>query len=157
MRRHRSLFATVLAVSVMAISVSLVYGANPHFKGVTAQLGSPKLVVNGVEVGLGAGTTVVYVASADVTTTAQCVNGGGINPSATNKSFSGELQSTATNQADQSGKVTTELVIYALPALFCPAGQSTFISTATFTNVTLTDTTNGVVGHVPGTFVYVAH
>jgi acyl CoA:acetate/3-ketoacid CoA transferase alpha subunit len=91
-----------------------------------------------------------------VTTVAQCVNGGGKHPSATNKSFSGDLASTATNQADQSGKITTELTIYALPALFCPAGQSTVITTATFSNVTLTDTTNGVTASIPGTFVYVA-
>jgi hypothetical protein len=156
MRHHKSVVATVIAVGLMALSVSLAFGANPHFKGVTAALGSPKLIVNGTEVGLGSGTTVVYVASADVTTTATCINGGGKNPSATNKNFSGDLESTATNQADQSGKITTELTIYALPALFCPAGQSTVITTATFSNVTLTDTTNGVVGHVPGTFVYVA-
>jgi len=156
MRHRKSVVATAIAVGLMAASVSLAFGANPHFKGVTAALGSPKLVVNGTEVGLGSGTFVVYVAAADVTTTAQCVNGGGKNPSATNKSFSGEVESTATNQADQSGKITTQLTIYAVPALFCPAGQSTVIATATFSNVTLTDTTNGVVGHVPGTFVYVA-
>jgi hypothetical protein len=156
MRIRQPVIPAAVAICVLALSASLVSGANPHFKGVTAALGSPKLIVSGTEVGLGSGATVVYVASADVNTTATCFNGGGKNPSATNKNFSGELESTATNQADNSGKISTELILYALPALFCPAGQSVVITGATFTNVTLTDTTNGVVGHVPGTFVYVA-
>ena len=156
MLRRRSIVPTLLAVALVVLSASLAYGANPHYKTLRAQLGSPKLIVSGTEVGLGSGETVVYVASADVTTTAKCVNGGGKNPSAANKTFSGELESTATSQADRSGKISTELVIYALPAAFCPSGQTTVVTGATFSNVTLTDTTNGVVGNIPGTFVYVA-
>ena len=156
MRHRRSLFSMVVAVSLMLLSGSVVYAGNPHFKAVTAQLGSPRLVVSGSEVGLGSGATVRYEASATVTTTAQCLNGGGNNPSASNKVFSGELSSNATEQADSSGKITTELVLLALPASFCPPGQGTVVTTATFSNVTLTDTTNGVVASIPGTFEYVA-
>ncbi len=156
MRRRRWFFPTVLAISVIALSASLVYGANPRFKTLSARLGSPQLIVSGTEVGLGSSATVVYVASADVSATASCINGGGSNPSASNKNFSGELESTATNQADSRGKISTELVISAFPSGFCPPGQHTVVATATFTNVTLTDTTNGVVGIIPGTFVFVA-
>ena len=155
MRHRRSLFQTGLSVCLLALSASLVYGANPHFKAVSAHLGSPQLTVSGTEVGLGSGATIVYTAAADVTATANCVNSGGHKPSATNKNFSGEIASTATNQADASGKVSTELVLHALPIGFCPPGQSTVVTSATFSNVTLTDTTNGVVATLPGTFVFV--
>ena len=156
MRHRRSLFPAVLAVSLLMLSASLVYGANPKFKALSAQLGSPQLIVSGTEVGLGSSATVVYVASADVSASAACINGGGGTPSASNKNFSGELESTATNQADSNGKITTELVISAFPDDFCPPGQATAVATATFTNVTLTDTTNGVVGSITGTFTFVA-
>ncbi len=156
MRHRRLLFSTVLAVSLMVLGSSLVYGANPHYKILRAELGSPKLIVSGTEVGLGSGATVVYVAAADVTLSAKCINGGGSNPSATNKNFSGEVESTATVQADASGKISTELVLFALAASQCPPGQTTVVASATFSNVTLTDTTNGVVGSIPGTFTYVA-
>ena len=114
MRHRLSIASIVLAVSLISISASVVYGANPHFRTVTAELGSPRLVVNLVEVGLGSGATVTYAASADVTGTAQCVNGGDQNPSASNKTFSGELEATATKQADASGKITAELILLAL-------------------------------------------
>ncbi len=154
--RRRLLLPTVLAVSLVVLASSLAYGANPHYKLLQAQLGSPKLIVSGTEVGLGSGATVVYVAAADVSLSAKCINGGGSNPSAVNKSFNGQVESTATVQADSSGKISTQLVLYALAASQCPPGQSTSVTAATFSNVTLTDTTNGVVGNIPGTFVYVA-
>ena len=156
MRHRRWLFSIVLAFSLTSLSGSIVYAGNPHFRTVTAQLGSPRLTISGIEVGLGSGATVSYEASASVTTTAQCLNGGGKNPSASNKTFSGDLAANATEQADNSGKITTELVLLALPTSFCPPGQGTVVATATFTNVTLTDTTNGVVASIPGTFEYIA-
>ena len=156
MRHRRPIASIVLAVSLILISAAVVYGGNPHFRTVSAALGSPRLIVSLVEVGLGSGATVTYEASADVTGTAQCVNGGTQKPSASNKTFSGELEGTATTQADASGKITAEIILPALPPSFCPAGQTAVVTTATFTNVTLTDTTNGVVVNIPGTFVYTA-
>jgi hypothetical protein len=155
MRIRQPVIPAAVALCVLALSASLVSGANPHFKTLSAQLGSPKLLVSGTEVGLGSGATVFYEASADVTTVAVCINGGGTHPPASNKTFSGPVDSTATNQADRSGKISTELVLLALPPSFCPQGQITVVTSATFTNVTLTDTTNGVVGIIPGTFTFV--
>ena len=149
------IFPTVLALSAIALRLRWYLAQIRHFKTVSAHLGSPQLTVSGTEVGLGGGASVVYTASADVTATANCVNGGGHKPSATNKNFSGALQSTATNQADANGKISTSLVLYALPVGFCPPGQSTVVTAATFSNVKLTDTTNGVTATIPGTFVFV--
>ncbi len=70
MRHRRWLFSIVLAFSLTSLSGSIVYAGNPHFRTVSAQLGSPRLTISGIEVGLGAGATVSYEASASVTTTA---------------------------------------------------------------------------------------
>ena len=156
MRHRRPIYSISIAVSLIALSASVVYAANPHFRSVSAELGSPKLIISAVEVGLGSGATVTYEASASVTTTAQCVNGGDQNPSASNKVSSGEVDASATAVADASGKISIEFILPALPPIFCPPGQGTVVVTATFTNVTLTDTTNGVVASIPGTFVYEA-
>ena len=156
MRHRRPLLSIVFAVSLVALSASMAFAGNPHFKTAAATLGSPRLIITGIEVGLGSGATVVYEASADVSGTAQCVNGGKQNPSASNKSFSGQLDATATAQADANGKITAEIVLPALPPDFCPTGQVAVVVTATFTNVTLTDTTNGITVSIPGTFVYTA-
>ena len=96
MRLRRPIYSISIAVSLIALSASVVYAANPHFRSVSAELGSPKLIISAVEVGLGSGTTVTYEASASVTTTAQCVNGGDQNPSASNKVSSGEVDASAT-------------------------------------------------------------
>jgi len=157
MGHRRSIASIVFAVSLILTSAAVAYGGNPHFRSATAALGSPRLVINLVEVGLGSGATVNYIASAHVTGTARCVNGGDNKPSASNKNFSGELASTSTTQADASGKVTAAIILPAVPPSFCPAGQTAVVTTATFTNVTLTDTTNGVVANIAGTFVYTAH
>jgi hypothetical protein len=156
MLRRTSLLSIALAVGVILVSAAVVYAGNPHFNSVVAALGSPHVVITASEVGLGSGASVTYEGSAHVTATAQCVNGGQQNPSASNKSFSGEVESTATAQADASGRITIALVLPALPSSFCPPGQTSVVTTATFSNITLTDTTNNVTAVIPGTLVYTA-
>jgi hypothetical protein len=129
--------------------------ASPHFVRATADLSGTDLVVSFKEAGLGDNQLITYVASADATATYVCVNRGGANPSAQNKiTVSGPVSATGTFSSGKNGQVTASLTISPPgPGGFsCPPGQRLAIAQVVYSNVTITDTTNGVTESIPGTF-----
>ncbi|TNC23232.1 hypothetical protein FG385_22490 [Amycolatopsis alkalitolerans] len=106
------------------------------------------------EAGLGNNQNITYVLSADATATYVCVNRGGANPSASNKTeVSGPVSATGTFNSGKNGQITASLTVSPPPtSLTCPPGQSLQLAQVTYTNVTLTDTTNGIPAPIEGTF-----
>jgi hypothetical protein len=98
------------------------------------------------------------VASADGTATWVCVNKGGANPSAQNKTtVNGPVSATGTFNSGKNGNVTAFLTIQPPPSdITCPNGQTLQLASASYTNVSITDTTtnppDGVTESIPGTF-----
>ena len=94
------------------------------------------------------------MASANATATYVCVNRGGANPSAGNKStVAGPVSATGDFSSGKNGNVTASLTISPPPStLSCPGGQSLQTAQVTYTNVAITDATNGVTESIPGTF-----
>ena len=141
--------AMVLAYAVPALAVS------PHFVSANAALSGTNLVVSFKEAGLGTNQLITYTASADSTVTYVCVNRGGANPSASNKTtISGPVSATGTFSSGKNGQVTSSLTLNPPgPGSFsCPSGQSLQIAQVTYTNVAITDTTNGITEPIAGTF-----
>ena len=141
--------AMVLAYAVPALAVS------PHFVSANAALSGTNLVVSFKEAGLGTNQLITYTASADSTVTYVCVNRGGANPSASNKTtISGPVSATGTFSSGKNGQVTSSLTLNPPgPGSFsCPSGQSLEIAQVTYTNVAITDTTNGITEPIAGTF-----
>jgi len=141
--------AMVLAYAVPALAVS------PHFVSANAALSGTNLVVSFKEAGLGTNQLITYKASADSTVTYVCVNRGGSNPSASNKTtISGPVSATGTFSSGKNGQVTSSLTLNPPgPGSFsCPSGQSLEIAQVTYTNVAITDTTNGITEPIAGTF-----
>ena len=133
---HRSrlpllLGALVLAAAALAVPVALA--GSPHFvdSTVTATRSGDSLVVSGKEAGLGDEAQVHIVVSA----TALCINNGGHHPKAVNK----ESVSSEGTFPVQNGKANFSLT---LTATFQP--DCTPPMTVEFTNITVTDTTNGI-------------
>jgi hypothetical protein len=87
--------------------------------------------------------------------TVVCVNNGGGNPSAQNKTtLQGPVSGSGTFNSGKNSNVNASLTLGPLPepANFCPKGQTEQISQVSYTNVSVTDTTNGVTATLPGTF-----
>lgn len=151
----------ILAVSA-AFSGAIVLGIgpaladSPHFVKSSASItSSGDLNVNFKEAGLGNNQLIHYVASADATADYGCVNGGGNHPQATNKeTVSGPVTAEDTFSSGRNGTISQTLTLHPPgPGDFtCPGGQTLVLADVTYTNVSLTDTTNNVAATIPGTF-----
>jgi hypothetical protein len=135
----------ILAAFVMAAPAALA--VSPHFINASGTLnGNGTLTVNFKEAGLGTNQNITYTLTADATATYVCVNRGGANPSAQNKTtVSGPVSATGTFSSGKNGQVTASLTVSPPPSdISCPPGQSLELASVTYTNVMLTDTTNGI-------------
>jgi hypothetical protein len=158
--------AIVAALAVFIGLASPAYANFPHFKastvslagtspatarGATASAGAsaqlPNLLFTWTEVGIG-NPDVVYHLSTVVAVTFGCVNGGGKNPSASNKTTITEPKdATVDLAADKNGQITGSVVleIGSVSTDFsCPGGQTLVALSATFTGNAIRDTTNDV-------------
>jgi hypothetical protein len=148
MRQLRRLgSACVLAIALLALTISTAFAAAPHFINASASInGGGNLVVSWKEAGLGDNQLIHYTVSADATATYVCVNGGNHNPSASNKTtVSGPVSASGTFSSGKNGNITASLSA-APPSApdFCPNGQKTELALVTYSNIALTDTTNNI-------------
>lgn len=130
---RRILFVFVIALATAAFAVPAAMAGSPHFinSATSATVSGNTLTVSGKEAGLGDEAQVHIVLSA----TAECINPGDHHPKAANKtsvSSSGDFPV-------QNGKADFTLTA---TATFQP--DCTPPMTVVFTDVTLTDTTNGI-------------
>ena len=138
---HRLTLLGALALSALAVAVPLAWAGSPHFVDdtVTATRTDNTLTVSGKEAGLGDEAQIHIV----VTATALCINPGGNHPKAVNK----ESVSSEGDFPVQNGKAYFSLT---LTATFQPSCSPPM--TVEFTDVTVTDTTNGISKNLSGTF-----
>jgi hypothetical protein len=130
----------LLAIAALAVAAP-AYAGSPHFinSATNATRTGDTLTVTGKEAGLGDETQVHIVLNA----TALCINGGGNHPKAVNK----ESLSAGDTFPVQNGKADFTLSV---TASFTPSCSPPM--TVEFTDVSLTDTTNGITLNIPGTF-----
>ena len=138
---RRIVLVAGLALAVAAFAAPAAWAGSPHFvnNAFSATRADDSLTVSGKEAGLGDEAQVHVVLSA----TGLCINPGGNHPKAANKeSFSAEGDFPV-----QNGKADFSLT---LTATFQPDCSPPM--TVAFTDVTVTDTTNGISKSLPGTF-----
>lgn len=156
--RRRLLFVSVVPITLAAVVLAApsALAVSPHFITASAQLSGTNLVVSFKEAGLGTNQLINYTASADATATYVCVNKGGGNPSASNKTtVNGPVSTSGAFSSGKNGNVNASLTLSppAPPPTFsCPKGQSQATAEVSYTNVAITDTTNGVTASIPGSF-----
>ncbi len=138
---RRILFGSLVALLAFSLGTQVAFAGSPHFVDgtVSATRSGDSLVVSGKEAGLGDEDQVHIVVSA----TALCINPGGNHPKAANK----QSVNAAGDFPVQNGKAEFSLT---LTATFQPECSPPM--TVVFTDVTVTDTTNGVTTTLPGTF-----
>ena len=146
MRRLLGFLAVFMASLLFAAPAALA--DSPHFVQASGSLnGDGSLTVSFKEAGLGTNQNIDYTLSADATVVYVCVNKGGANPSAKNKTtVGGPVSSSGTFSSGKNGQVTASLTVSPPPAggFSCPPGQSLQVASVVYTNVTITDTTNDV-------------
>jgi hypothetical protein len=145
----------IVAVSNPAVA------AGQHFikNATTATLSGANLTVNFKEAGLPSGAVETITTAATATTTYECVNGGGKNPQASNKTTTvSDVSKTGTFTADKNGNLVGSQTLSPPTAaqlgFSCPPGQTTTFVSVTYTNVSVTDTTSGATMSFPGSFSY---
>jgi hypothetical protein len=137
---RRSIRILLAAVAVLVLSGQAVLAGSPHFVGaVSVTRDGNSLIVSGKEAGLGNEDQIHIVVNA----TAQCINPGDHHPKAGNK----QSVSAAGDFPVQNGKANFSLT---LTATFQP--DCTPPMTVVFTDVSVTDTTNGITATLSGTF-----
>lgn len=155
-RRILFIFALPMMLAAFVMAAPAALAVSPHFVNASAQLSGTNLVVSFKEAGLGTNQLISYTANADATVTYVCVNRGGANPSASNKTtVSGPVSASGTFSSGKNGNVTASLTLMPPPVpsdFSCPKGQSLETAQVTYTNVSITDTTNGITEPIPGTF-----
>src|SRR5215212_10675962 len=145
MLRKVMLLAAALAM-VLAYAVP-AFAQNEHFVRASGSVNNDgSLTVSFKEAGLGTNQNIDYTLTADATAIYVCVNRGGANPSASNKTaVAGPVSASGTFNSGKNGQVTASLTVQPPPSdISCPPGQSLELASVTYENVTLTDTTNNV-------------
>jgi hypothetical protein len=141
------LLAIAALSTVAALAVPAALADSPHFIKATGTLNADgSLTVNFKEAGLGTNQNITYVLSGQGTAIYVCVNKGGANPSASNKTaVAGPVSATGTFSSGKNGQVTASLTVSPpFQDIGCPPGQSQELASVTYTGITLTDTTNNV-------------
>jgi hypothetical protein len=151
----RRIAVVALVFVAFALIAQQALAVSPHFISASATLNANgTLTVSFKEAGLGTNQLITYTASANATATYVCVNKGGGNPSASNKTnVAGPVSATGQFSSGKNGNVTASLTVSPPPSdISCPPGQSLQLAQVSYTNVAITDTTNGVTEPIPGDF-----
>src|SRR5437764_13136742 len=152
-----------LAVGLVVALAGVAAAANgsPHFikNATSASLSGADLVIKFKEAGLPSGAVETITSSATATTTYECVNGGGHNPSASNKTTTvTQVSKTGTFTADKNGNVVGSQTLSPPTAselgFSCPPGQRVTFVSVTYSNVQVSDSTSGASMSLPGTFSF---
>ena len=143
----RAAIVAFVAVVAGAFAVASPASADaPKFHAATSSVdNSGALVVNFDERGLGNGN-IDYTLTADATAVFACINGGGNHPKASNKETINSEVSAGGSFEPKNGRVVASLSAGPPSAgdFSCPNGQRLVLASVAYTNIVLTDTTNGV-------------
>jgi hypothetical protein len=152
---------SVLGLVLLGGTTAMAASGHPHFikSATSASLNGSKLVVNFKEAGLASGAVETVTVSATETITYECVNGGGMNPSASNKhTFVTTVSQSGTFTANKNGNIVGTLKLSPASAaslgFACPPGQTVTLVSVTYSNITITDSTSGATTSLKGTFTY---
>lgn len=142
-----ALLAVTTGFGLIAQTASATSGA--HFFSATSSINdNGALVVSWDEAGVGQSQVNYQLAVATASAVYACINGGGNHPKAANKeTVSGQLNLSLGPFSPINGRVVANSVPVgpiSAGAFSCPSGQTLVLAQATYSGITLTDTTNNV-------------
>jgi hypothetical protein len=147
----RKLTIALVVMAALTITAASTLAAAPKFFAVSSSINNDgELVVNFDERGLG-NDNVDYTLSADATAVWACINGGGKHPQAANKeSVSSPVVANGSFEP-KNGRVIASLKAGPPSAggFTCPSGQRLVLASVSYSNIVLSDDTNGVSTSAP--------
>jgi hypothetical protein len=146
-RSGRFVLATAVLLGTAGLWASVAQAQNPHFIKATASLDKDgNLIVSWKEAGVGDNANITYTASAVANATYQCVNHGNNCPQAANKqTVAGPVSATGTFASGKNGQITASLTVEPPPAtITCPGNQILKLADVSYSNILLSDDTNGI-------------
>ncbi len=157
----RKILAIAVALCVAAALAPSAVAGNAHFikSATNATLSGADLVCNFKEAGLESGSVETITCDATASTTYECVNGGGKNPSASNKTTtSSKLSNSGEFTPDKNGNVASSLTLSpptaAALGFSCPSGQQTTFVGVTYSGISVSDADSGASLNIAGSFSY---
>lgn len=133
--------ALLVALVILALSVSVALADSPHFITATSSISSSgNLLCSFKEAGLGTTISTANVTcTANSTATYACINGGGNHPKATNKETVTGVVSNSGAFPVRNGQTTGTITVSPPgPGSFsCPSGQRLVIAQVSYSNITL--------------------
>lgn len=148
----KAIFAAAILAFLFATSTA--FAVSPHFINSSADVDSSgNLEVSWKEAGLGNNVTIHYVASADATAVYACINGGNNHPKAANKeTVNGPVSAEDDFSSGKNGNITGSLTVSPPSAgdFDCPNGQRLVLAQVSYTNIAITDETNGITEVIAG-------
>ena len=145
MKVIKSLAVAAIAFFVAVVMASPASAVAAKFHSATGSVNSSgALVVSFDERGLG-NDNIDYSLTADATALYACINGGGKHPQAANKeAFEGQVSGGASFEP-KNGRVIADITAGPLlaPSFQCPNGQRRVLAAVSYSNIVLTDLTNG--------------
>jgi hypothetical protein len=132
---------TAMAFAIIAaLSMGTAMAQNPHFLSANASLDGSNLKCTFKIAGLGSNETITVACTADASVLYECINKGGKNPSAGNKTtVSGPVSGSGDFTSGQNGQVSGSVTASAPSAgdFTCPGGQTLTVCAVTYSNITL--------------------
>jgi len=160
MKRPSSLLLGLCLAVAAAVPASAAVGS-PHFikNASSASLSGSSVVCKFKEAGLSSGSVETVTCSATESIAYECVNGGGKNPSASNKkTFATTASKTGQFTADKNGNIVGTLTLTPASAaslgFSCPPGQTVTLVSVSYSNVRVVDGTSGASIAHAGTFTF---
>jgi hypothetical protein len=134
-----------------AILQATAFAQSPHFihdAQVSAVGADGSISISFKEAGLGGGQTITYAMGGSFVANYGCINHGGNHPSASNKTAeSGTVGVITSITASKNGSISGT-VSFTPPdpdtVLSCPGNQVAVLADISYTNLSLTDTTNNI-------------
>ena len=145
MKVIKTVLITAVAFIAALVMASPASAVAAKFHSVSASISnSGALVVSFDERGLGNGN-IDYTLDADATAVYACINGGGNHPQAANKETVNGDVTAAGSFESRNGRVQASLSAGPISAgsFTCPGGQRLVLAAVSYSNIVLTDTTNG--------------
>jgi hypothetical protein len=152
-RKHLRLIVVATGLVAAVAFPATAVAVSPHFITADAARDGNNLEVTWKEAGLGDNQRIDYTASATATRVDSCVNRGGQIPNDPKKTTTVAEVSAEGTFSVKNGSVEGSLTVEP-PAttLDCPGGQVETLQSLTYTDVSITDDTNGITEDIPGTF-----
>jgi hypothetical protein len=161
MRKILVLVAALMAAAALTATGVSAASGSPHFiKNATSiSLSGSSLLCKFKEAGLASGSVETVACSATAAVTYECVNGGGKNPSASNKkTFVTTVSKSGTFTADKNGNIvgseSAAVPSAASVGFACPPGQKVTLVSVSYSNASITDSTSGATFAPAGSFTY---